>query len=752
MTASKRAGFAKSNRSEVSVRYQLRQSQGQTTPLVLSVRPALCAVILGAAGAGICATLLAGSAAIAQDAWTPITGSGAAEAVPATVPTSTSAFQPQPVLPARPQSGPFAIASQLDATQPSRTAPQPGPVVPGPPIPGAADETATSQPSPFEPSQVRLPLLGSAGTTPHPSDATLERFKEFVAGTIDPDNTLDLVVGRPRVLVLKQAPIRTYVAEPRTVSYTIITPTELSVVGHQVGSTVLTLWFADSTTGQTRVLSYLVRVIPDPEQKERLDRVYKALEVEINKAFPNSVVHLALLGDKLVVSGEAKDIVDAANILRVVSANAPGGSRSQERERSASEIPVGQINVTAVPDASGNLPQQGLENFLLRDVNRNVVNLLRVPGEQQVMLRVTVAEISRTAARSIGLDFTVLNAAGTAVFSSTTGGLIPTTVTGMGTTTQLIGGNLPAIIDNGKVTLAIQALRNINLARSLAEQNVVALNGQTARFRAGGEFPVPAATVTFGAVAQGVSFIPFGVQMQFVPFITDRDRVRLQVGATVSTLDPSLGTNIGGSAGAGGTTVPGLNSRTFQTTVELRGGQTFAVAGLTQNTFGATTARVPFFGDLPIVGSLAGENQTSHGEQEIVILVTPELVHPLQTCTTPPLPGADVFEPGDVEFYLLNRLESRRSYDYRSSVRTDCARQKRYEHCDDLFIIGAHGQTYNCCPQGGACSPVAGAQPMPIPDAVPMMPAGRAELPPTPSASTPNLPQAVMPPQGWNGQ
>ncbi|HEV8068132.1 MAG TPA: pilus assembly protein N-terminal domain-containing protein [Planctomycetaceae bacterium] len=735
------------------MRHLHRLFQRLKTPSLRSARPATRKTILGAASAGICATLIIGSAANAQDSWTSTTGSDAANptitAVPGSAPSSPSAFQPQPVLPTQAPSAPYAIVGQLDATQPSRTPPQPGQVSPAPVMPGAADEAAAGQPGPFEPSQVRLPLLGSAGTTPHPSAATLERFKEFVAGTIDPDNTLDLVVGRPRVLVLKQAPLRTQIADPRTVSYTIITPTELSVLGHQVGSSVLNLWFADAATGQTRILSYLVRVIPDPEQKERLDRVYKALEVEINKAFPNSVVHLALLGDKLVVSGEAKDIVDAANILRVVSANAPGGTRAQERERSASEIPIGQISVTAVPDVSGNLPQQGLENFLLRDVNRNVVNLLRVPGEQQVMLRVTVAEVSRTAARSIGLDFTVLNAAGTAVFSSTTGGLIPTTVTGMGSTTQLIGGNLPAIIDNGKVTLAIQALRNINLARSLAEQNVVALNGQTARFRAGGEFPVPAATVTFGAVAQGVAFIPFGVQMHFVPFITDRDRVRLQVGATVSTLDPSLGTNIGGSAGAGGTTVPGLNSRTFQTTVELRGGQTFAVAGLTQNTFGATTARVPFFGDLPILGPLAGENQTSHGEQEIVILVTPELVHPLQTCATPPLPGADVYEPGDVEFYLLNRLESRRSYDYRSSVRTDCARQKRYEHCDDLFIIGAHGQTYNCGPQGGACGPAAGA-PVPIPDAVPMMPAGRAELAPTSAAPMSNPPQQLMP--AWNGQ
>jgi pilus assembly protein CpaC len=631
------------------------------------------------------------------------------------------------------------------------------------PAPGAAGTsggaTAGETPaagSPFGSGQVRLPLLGSAGTTPHPSGAALERFKQYVDGTIDPENTLDLVQNRPRVLVLKQAPMRVQLADEQIASYTIVTPTEISIIGNRVGSTVLNLWFAAPEGGRQIVLSYLLRVIPDPEQKERLDRVYKALEGEINKAFPNSVVHLALLGDKLVVSGEAKDIVDAANILRVVSANAPGGTRQQQQDRSASEIPIGQINVTAVPDAFGNLPQQGLENFLLRDVNRNVVNLLRVPGEQQVMLRVTVAEINRTAARSIGLDFSVLNAAGTAVFSSTTGGLIPTTVTGMGAMTQLTGGNLPAIIDNGKVTLAIQALRNLNLARSLAEQNIVALNGQRAQFLAGGEFPVPAATLTFGAVGQGVSFIPFGVQMQFVPFITDRDRVRLQVGATVSTLNPSLGATISSGTGTTGTSVPGLNSRTFETTVELRGGQTFAVAGLTQTTLGATTVRVPFFGDLPFLGPLAGENQTTHGEQEIVILVTPELVHPLQACATPELPGSDVFEPGDIEFYLLNRLESRRSYDNRSSVRTDCARQKRYEHCDDLFIIGTHGQTFNCCPPGASCQPTLAGQPVPVPvpDAIPMTPAGRVEMAPVPAAPMSNPGPMPLPTSApaWNGQ
>jgi pilus assembly protein CpaC len=100
---------------------------------------------------------------------------------------------------------------------------------------------------------------------------------------------------------------------------------------------------------------------------------------------------------------------------------------------------------------------------------------------------------------------------------------------------------------------------------------------------------------------------------------------------------------------------------------------------------------------LPIIGRTGAFDRTSSGEQELVILITPELVHPLPPCDTPALPGSDLFEPGDVEFYLLGRLESRRMYDFRASVRTDFKRLVRYLHCDDLFIIGPNGYTQNCC-------------------------------------------------------
>ena len=116
-----------------------------------------------------------------------------------------------------------------------------------------------------------------------------------------------------------------------------------------------------------------------------------------------------------------------------------------------------------------------------------------------------------------------------------------------------------------------------------------------------------------------------------------------------------------------------------------------AIAGLIQNNLGADATRVPGVGDLPVVGRLFGVQRTSAGEQELIVLVTPQLVHPLECEEVTPLPGADIFEPGDCEFYLLGRLESRRSHDYRSPVMTDIQRMAAYRRCEQQYIIGPTG-------------------------------------------------------------
>jgi pilus assembly protein CpaC len=595
--------------------------------------------------------------------------------------------------------------------------------VPQPAPGGKADGQPLPAPRPFPADERRLPRLASPlGTTPRPTEKDLAEFRQFIDGVIDPRNTLDLIEGRSRLLVMKVTPSQTQVADQNVLSLGVLGPNQLSLIGKKPGSTVLTLFFPDpKDKTKEHVLSYLVRVLPDPEAKERLEATYKVLEKEINCAFPNSRVCLALVGDKLMVSGQAHDIQEAFQIMRIARANAPGATQdagAQAGNQAGKVPPIPNVApVEAAGDPTNPTGTPGLSNYQTSG-GPNVINNLRIPGEQQVMLKVTVAEVNRAAARSIGVNYSVINNRGTTVFAQMTGNLGSSGLGGLGSvgsangiigasgTTGLggspgLGGvtggagvNLPINIDSGQLPILLNALRNLNYARSLAEPNLTAMNGQTATFLAGGQFPVPVlgGLGGFGAGGagglaglQGVQFVPFGVQLAFTPIITDRDRIRLSVRATVSTRDLNTGANVGGTA------VPGLSARTFSTTVELREGQTLAVAGLIQNNLGADSSRVPFLGDLPLVGNLSGVSRIQHGEQELVILITPELVHPLDAKERPALPGSDLFEPGDTEFYVLGRLESRRAYDYRSPVRTDVHRMLNYRRCEEKYIFGPTG-------------------------------------------------------------
>jgi pilus assembly protein CpaC len=580
--------------------------------------------------------------------------------------------------------------------------------------------------SPFDSTQFRLPTLGLPPGlgTPEPTPEIKREYGQFVEREITPENTIQIVAGRAKVIVLREKPRRIYIPDETVAGLQIVTDQQFAVVGKKVGRTVLNLWLSDprepNDSSKDHTLSYLVVVLPDPEraaldvleERKRLEAQVKAfeqalkvLEREIKEAFPDSAVQLSLVGDQVVVRGESKDVVEAAQILRIVAEHTPTSRRTKVESKS--------VNVAFIPG----LGDEQAAVTAIRDLlqgNPNMVNLLRVPGEQQVMLMVTVAEVNRDAARSIGINFDIKQ--GAADVGQFTGGLL-TALASHGTT-----ANLPMSLDNGQMFIAINALRTLDLARSLAEPNLTTMNGQTADFSAGGSFPVPTSVITNGGTAQSVSYMPFGVKLHFTPYITDRNRIRLKLGAEVSTRSTDT-TQVSGAS------VPSnLDDRTFNTTVELREGQTLAVAGLIQNNFGTNSNRVPLWGDLPIIGRTGGLDKTTSSEQEVVVLVTPVLVHPLEQCKTPPIPGSDVFEPGDIEFYLLGHLEGRRSEDYRASVRSDFARQERYIHCNDMFIIGSHGTTYSCCKPGGPC-------PEPCPSPCPTTNAN--SLPPTsiPTAS-----------------
>lgn len=552
---------------------------------------------------------------------------------------------------------------------------------------------------------------------PPPSADAQERAKRFVQSEIDPEIPLSLVLGRPKILRLADTPARIYIPDEETIRAVIIDPEggrELAVTGLEPGTTTLMLWFTDASapSGQS-VVSYLVRVYEDPI----LAKPVEDLEDELNNKFPNSYIELDEIADRLIVRGQAPDAIEMSQILQVL-AGARGVRPGVTRPNNPVTV-AGAFDFLSPIDPLSSEEQAAERRRVIDPValaQAGIINQMKIVGEQQVMLKVTVAEVNRSAARSIGLNFAVDNDDGLTVFQSLTGNLIQNNNAGAGQSSA----NVLASLDMGQVRMAIEALRRLNLSRTLAEPNLVAMNGQPADFQAGGQFPIPIISSggQGGNNLQGVSFVPFGVQLQFTPFIQDRDVIRLQMNAEVSTRDESLGTSIGG--GGGGTQVSGLNSRNFSTTVQLRSGQTIAVAGLLQTNYGASTDRVPFWGDLPIVGATGGVNRSSSGEQELVILVTPHLVAPVDSCEQPSLPGDDVHEPSDIEFFIANRLESRRSKDHRSSVRTDYARQKRAEHCcPEIYMAGEIGPTDRCCPSPAVMSHQAAA---PVPHNQPSMP------------------------------
>jgi pilus assembly protein CpaC len=257
------------------------------------------------------------------------------------------------------------------------------------------------------------------------------------------------------------------------------------------------------------------------------------------------------------------------------------------------------------------------------------------------MLKVRIAELTRTALRELGVDFSVLG--DEFAIASAFGNV----------------ANITAILDGGDVNLFIRAFSSNGYGKILAEPTLVTLSGHTARFIAGGEFAVPTAVGVDGISAASTTFRGFGTQLAFTPTVLDKDRIRLHVVPSFSSLNDDIAVE----------GIPGLNTRAVATTVDLREGQWLAIAGLIQDEQGGARARIPGLGDIPIVGAVFGDQDVRRDETELVVLVSPELVHPMEGEQVPLiLPGMAVTEPTGAAFFLHQRIEGRPGCDHRSTV------------------------------------------------------------------------------------
>ncbi len=294
-----------------------------------------------------------------------------------------------------------------------------------------------------------------------------------------------------------------------------------------------------------------------------------------------------------------------------------------------------------------------------------VQNQLRTAGEQQVMLKCVVAEVSRSAIRELGINgflagenvrdmFTVSQIGNVNPFGITAApnidvrGTIPflTSSNALGTNSTLTFG-----FPRAQLQLFIRALADNSLLRILAEPTLVAVSGESANFLAGGEFPVPIPQSGQAAGAITIEYREFGVTLAFTPLVLPHQRIRLFVSPEVSARDET-----GGIVTPSGF-VPAITTRKAQTTVEVASGATIAIAGLLRDEVRGIASRVPGIGDLPVLGALFRSVNFQRSRTELIILVTPEIVAPMHPGQIPSLPGADFYDPSELDIYLLGALE-----------------------------------------------------------------------------------------------
>jgi pilus assembly protein CpaC len=287
-------------------------------------------------------------------------------------------------------------------------------------------------------------------------------------------------------------------------------------------------------------------------------------------------------------------------------------------------------------DVSSNLASNKALAIAERYAPKQVTSEMNIKNAEQVMVEVRVLEATRTALKDLGFNLSVSDAGGG--FSLQTG-------------TGLISGQAPAgamsaggTIGSVRIDAAVQALEQKGVIRTLAKPNLVAMSGEEASFLAGGEFPYPIPT---GPQQVAIEFKPFGVKLNFKPDVQPNGMIRMKVAPEVSQLDPRQHIRIAGFD------LPSLTVRKASTSVELKDGQSFAIAGLLQQDYVNAISQVPWAGNIPILGALFRSSEWKRSETELVIIVTPHLTSPSNTLDTLPNPLRSGDEPTAIDLILL---------------------------------------------------------------------------------------------------
>ncbi len=445
------------------------------------------------------------------------------------------------------------------------------------------------------------------------------RVNVSLGGAGGPSRNLSLPKGKSAVIELPVDARDVMVSDPKVADVVLSTPRRIYVLGQTGGATDAT--FVDGMGHQILRLNI------------RVDNDTSAVAETLNHILPGSSIHVEAVNDRLILSGEAASPADADKAMRVA------------------------------------------QSFVEKP--EDVLNMISVAGPEQVMLKVRIIEVNRQIIKQLGVSLQAMlaqignnntfNLATSAIYGvngSALGGLTGSANTHFDKygTTGLYQGNAEGVL---------QAFEQTNLVRTLAEPNLTAVSGESAKFLAGGEFPVPVSEDNNGRVT--VEFKQFGVGLGFTPVVLSSGRISLKLSTEYSEL-----TNIGGfslssgtsststasstsptgttSTGAGITlSVPGLNVRRAETTVELPSGGAMMIAGLLESSNKQSISGLPGLNSLPVLGALFRSRDYLQGETELVVIVTPYLVKPTRPdLIQTPADGLQVAD--DASAYLLGKL------------------------------------------------------------------------------------------------
>lgn len=319
------------------------------------------------------------------------------------------------------------------------------------------------------------------------------------------------------------------------------------------------------------------------------------------------------------------------------------GERIEVRTANNGLVLSGQVSSIGKLDAAMQLAE--------RYAADRVSNLMTVGGTQQVMLKVRFAEMRRSVSKSLSASLGVGTAVGSRIgveggTGTLTAGLPSAdnqaTVKSTSTGAAYFGFGAGSL----QVGILLEALESKGAARTLAEPNLTALSGQEAKFLAGGEYPVPTRGRNGGI---SVKYKPFGVEMSFTPTVLDDKKINLSLETAVSAIDTTNGIT------TDGLTLSAFSTRRAQTTVELRDGESFAIAGLLQDDFRDINGQVPWLGDVPVLGALFRSTEYSRSQSELVIIVTAHLVTPTRGEVLA-LPTDRVAIPTERELFLNGKV------------------------------------------------------------------------------------------------